>query len=191
MDSRRNLCLLPSNAPIQVEHNSIPRGILQNTSGNVQSNILENSEAAPHAPLPAQPKDIRAEYPPQSIISSSCEAEIGSTSESTCTRAPLITASSYAQTNRSRLEQRRGLRDRIVDNRLPILTRSELRSPAYLKYRSRQRQNLGKDGKPVWPEFLEEAFQRGTQPHLSSFHVPRLMKVQHCGNIDPLDAERE
>ncbi|KAI9870030.1 MAG: hypothetical protein M1830_004770 [Pleopsidium flavum] len=154
MDFRRNLCLLPSNAPSNVEHNSTPRGILQNTSGNVQTNILEISEVALNVSLPAQVEDLHAQCPPQSVISPSDQAQLGSAPESIRTRAPPSTASSYAQSKGSRPQQR------CLKGQLPILSRAELRCPEYLRYRSRQRQNLGKDGKPVWSEPMEEAFQR-------------------------------
>jgi hypothetical protein len=33
--------------------------------------------------------------------------------------------------------------------------------PKYIDYRSRPRQDIGKDGKPIWPDHIEAAFQDG------------------------------
>jgi hypothetical protein len=39
-----------------------------------------------------------------------------------------------------------------------------LHNPKYLEYMGRQRQEFGKDGKPVWSDEIETAFQDG-EPH--------------------------
>lgn len=39
--------------------------------------------------------------------------------------------------------------------------RPYLYHPKYLEYRSRPRQELGKDGRPIWPDHIEAAFQDG------------------------------
>lgn len=43
----------------------------------------------------------------------------------------------------------------------PVLTKSELQSPRYLAYRSKQRNPKGSKKEPVWTDELEEAFQLG------------------------------
>jgi len=39
--------------------------------------------------------------------------------------------------------------------------RPYLQNPNYLNYRERKRYDTGKDGKPVWPDYIEESFQNG------------------------------
>lgn len=39
--------------------------------------------------------------------------------------------------------------------------RPYLTHPKYLEYRSRPRQDIGPDGKPIWPDRIEAAFQNG------------------------------
>lgn len=41
------------------------------------------------------------------------------------------------------------------------IDRPYLRSPQYLDYIKRKRQDVGKDQKPVWPDHVEESFQKG------------------------------
>ena len=43
-----------------------------------------------------------------------------------------------------------------------IHDRPYLQSEKYKNYRERPRQDAGKDGKPVWPDHIEESFQNGT-----------------------------
>lgn len=188
MDHHRNLCLLPSNAPSNVEHNFIGRGVLRDTSGNVQSGVLENLDDPEDESFPSQLKDSNAQYPSQSSISSECQPTINSLPSSS-DAAPISTASSKTQRVHFRREYRRcrsaieedeaGMTEniRLRNRRFPILTPVERRSEKYLKYRSRQRRNLGKDGNVVWSDILEEAFQRGKQPPLSLCHVPELTEI--------------
>lgn len=57
----------------------------------------------------------------------------------------------------------------------------------YLQYKNRARKDVGKDGKEVWPDHLEEAFQIGEVPRRSEFEQsstndsPALCKVPHIG----------
>lgn len=46
-------------------------------------------------------------------------------------------------------------------SKVPDPDRPYLYHPKYLEYRSRPRQELGKDGKPIWPDHIEAAFQDG------------------------------
>jgi hypothetical protein len=76
MDPDQNLFVLPSNASTNLDHHSSPRGVLQNTSGNVQSNTLENGEVIPDTvaydgegymwkiiPRPAQRQAVKQRLP--------------------------------------------------------------------------------------------------------------------------------
>ena len=64
-----------------------------------------------------------------------------------------------------RLDARRRRRDARFDGRDRGLGRGYLSHPEYLKYRSRPRRDIGKDGRPVWDDRLEEAFQNGEIYH--------------------------
>lgn len=46
--------------------------------------------------------------------------------------------------------------------------RPYLRHPKYLEYRSRPRQDIGRDGKPIWPDKIEAAFQNGKSSRTNS-----------------------
>jgi hypothetical protein len=50
----------------------------------------------------------------------------------------------------------------VVDPERPYL-----HNPKYLEYRSRHRQEIGKDGKPIWPPHIEAAFQNGMSTRLA------------------------
>lgn len=65
---------------------------------------------------------------------------------------------------------------------LPILTQVELNSPKYLAYRARQRRDTGKDGEPVWPDHLEEAFQKGVPQWYGIYCLPRLIINSFTGD---------
>ena len=163
MDTDRNLFVLPSNAPTNLEHHSSFRGVLQNTSGNVQSNILANSDATPDSLLATAPKSICAEHPSQTSVAPGCQATIATSRGRARLRIPFRKRYGDEKAPALTPEQERWLNERLATGGgFPTFTRSELRCEAYLKYRARQRKNLGKkDGKPVWSDRLEEAFQRG------------------------------
>ena len=62
---------------------------------------------------------------------------------------------------------------RTVSRRIPgALTENEcaiyrqIKNARYLQYKNRSRKDKGKDGKEIWPDYLEEAFQIG-QPSIS------------------------
>lgn len=78
----------------------------------------------------------------------------------------------------SRLAARKAKRVSLLSNE-----RQYLQSEQYQRYRTRKRQDIGDDGKPVWPDHLEESFQNGKTSqlgfsmfltnhikHLSTFH---------------------
>lgn len=162
MDPDRNLFVLPSNAPTSLEYHSSSRGVLQNTSGNVQSNTLENAEVLPGTSLPTGAKGICTEYQSQTSATASCQATVVTSRSRARLRIPFRKRHGYQKGPELTPEQEQWLKQRLATaGGFPTLTRSELRCDAYLKYRARQRKNLGKDGKPVWSDHLEEAFQRG------------------------------
>jgi transcriptional enhancer factor len=50
---------------------------------------------------------------------------------------------------------------RQYKKKAPDPARPYLIHAKYLEYRSRPRQDIGKDGKPIWPDHIEAAFQDG------------------------------
>ena len=48
----------------------------------------------------------------------------------------------------------------------PILTAAEMRSPKYLAYRNRARKDVGKDGKVIWSNEIEDVFQEGASENV-------------------------
>lgn len=162
MEPERKLLVLPSNAPTNLEHHSSARGVLQITSGNVQSSTLENVEVKSDASSPTAAKAIRAEYPSQASITPSRRTKISASRSRAPLRGPFRGPYVTEEGRKLTSEQIRWLNERLATSGgFPTLTRSELESEAYLKYRGRVRKNLGKDGKPVWSDHMEEAFQRG------------------------------
>ncbi|KAI9817205.1 MAG: hypothetical protein M1827_001318 [Pycnora praestabilis] len=140
MEPRRNLNILPSNAPAYHENITslsitTPSRILQDTSGNVQSNILDSVQQHHQrkAILPSQPEISHPKY-----------------------FSPTV---HVRPTVASRLEEKRKQRNRAhgIDN-LPRLTKQQRNTPEYQAYRARQRTQTDTEGEPVWPDDLEEAF---------------------------------
>lgn len=191
MDSSRKSVILPSNAPNNLEHHFSCRGVLQNTSGNVQAGTLENGEVMPDTPLLTAAKGICAVYPSQASRTTSCKAAISTSRRRARLREPFRTSSAHDKKPKLTPEQARWFRERMTTTGgFPILSRSELRCEPYLKYRARQRKNLGKDGKPVWSDHMEEAFQRGKWRRcplsLLSF---MLTTLQRCGSTGHTGAQ--
>lgn len=64
-----------------------------------------------------------------------------------------------------------------TSNQCPLPTprlsidRPYLRSQKYIDYRERKRQDIGKDGKPVWPDHVEASFQNGISLLYTLAHV--------------------
>lgn len=183
MDSTRKSVILPSNAPDNLEHHFSSRGVLQNTSGNVQTGTLENGEIMRDTSLPTAAKGICAVYPSQASRTTSCKAAISTYRRRARLREPFRTSSGNDKLTKLTPEQARWYRERMTTTGgLPILTRSELRCEAYLKYRARQRKNLGSDGEPVWSDHMEEAFQRGTWRLFPLSQLSfMLTTLQRCG----------
>lgn len=131
MELRRNPCVLPSNAPVLGRLDSTKR-VFQVTSGNLQSSAVDNVDTLTKVSYDGQVTS--RSLPPSTDLAPSAE-----------------------RLNHRRRKPARRPRDYT----LPILSRDELDSPKYITYRERQRRNTGKDGESVWPDSLEEAFQRG------------------------------
>ncbi|KZF22120.1 TEA-domain-containing protein [Xylona heveae TC161] len=139
MESRQSICIVPSNAPAHSSHRTssvgsgVPKRVLQDTSGNGQSSVLDNVILS-HPKVCSQLENIDTKNRHSSTINAQ-------------------------QTVAARLEQKRRERARLrASSQLPILTQQQLNSPEYQQYRARQRQNTGEDGEPVWPDEVEEAF---------------------------------
>ncbi|KAA6416295.1 MAG: transcription factor [Lasallia pustulata] len=146
MELRRNLCVLPSNAPVQ-ERSDCSKRVFQDTSGNLQSSPVDNVDA---------------------LTKESYDSQVTS-------RSPPASTQQVRTTERPDHKGRRHVR------KLPILTKSELNSEKYLAYRARQRANIGKDGEPVWPDDLEEAFQRALRAIPPMGRMQRTLGAKACG----------
>lgn len=152
MEPRRNPCLLPSNAPVLGRLDSSKR-VFQVTSGNLQSSDVDNVDA-------------RAKVSSDGQVTSKC-----------------LPPSTELVPTADRLDNRKRQRVRKArDNTLPILSQEQLNSQKYVEYRDRQRKKTGENGEPVWPDDLEEAFQRGLLPCYEFYTLPRLTIGSSTGN---------
>lgn len=130
-------------------HFQRPLRVLADTSGNVQTHPqelkpgVENQVSVYNAPSLKVPTEVGGQYqfPP----------------------APTLSSNDQGATNIARLHARRqrkehghGFRRRVED------VRPYLQCHKYIEYRARRRQDTGDDGKPVWDDPMEEAFQNGT-----------------------------
>ena len=134
MEVRRNPCVLPSNAPALESKADCPIGVLRTSSGNVLSSSLD-SRRRPFKATSAHHTGVRA-----SRAFDDAQSRFGSS------------ARQSAQRQRQK---------KVPDDVFPILNGEELQSPKYLVYRERQRREEGTDGKQVWSDELEVAFQTG------------------------------
>ncbi|MCJ1224697.1 hypothetical protein MMC12_001342 [Toensbergia leucococca] len=132
MEVRRNPCVLPSNAPALESKADCPIGVLRTSSGNVLSSSLD-SRRRPFKATSAHHTGVRA-----SRAFDDAQSRFGSS------------ARQSAQRQRQK---------KVPDDVFPILNGEELQSPKYLVYRERQRREEGTDGKQVWSDELEVAFQ--------------------------------
>ena len=122
--------------------------VLAVSSGNAQSYALdskegiENQQPLQHGPVPVA---TDSKYDPHYPIP---KIKLGSNDQ-------------YAE-NLGRLQARRQHnRDRHVRRRRTQPEKPYLHHPKYLSYRARQRCDTGSDGKPVWDDRIEDAFQNG------------------------------
>ncbi len=137
---------LTSIPSVMMEDDEIPRSsrILASTSGNARTYALDTKEGAENRNpanndplLPTLPKTIPSQYPAGPILSSNS-----------------------LQASLQRLHARRQRRE-YAHRYLAGPPRPYLERKKYIDYRNRQRQDTGLDGKPVWDNFTEDAFQEG------------------------------
>lgn len=96
-----------------------------------------------------------------------------------------IVGSNDKQALHDRLAQHKARRSSHPQHRL-FYDRPYLRNPKYLAYRARNRYEVGKDGKPIWPDFMEESFQNGksSMPH-APILLNRRSNRSHTANGSP------
>jgi len=119
---------------------------LANSSGNIQTFALDTPEGVENQNPLAQ-----GQPSPLSVPTSELHCPI-----------PLLHVDSHDRhaENVSRLHARR--KHSAYRSRLTLdPDRPYLQHPKYLEYRSRQRYDTGADGKPVWDDKVEDAFQDG------------------------------
>jgi transcriptional enhancer factor len=141
-----------NNAPYQREPSDLTSGsrVLTSSSGNVQTyhpdskDGLENQDPLGLAARPeAWAKQLDVQYPIPKV-------KLGSNDAHTDNLAHL---NSRRQSYRP---------EKYFRRKHDISDRPYLRHPKYLQYRARQRCDTGPDGKPVWDDRTEDAFQNGT-----------------------------
>ena len=137
MESRPQPSVVPSNYPADEDQTSstsmgIPRRTLSETTGNVRSSTLDT---------------LHEDQDKVDGLPASKHLPVSSG----------LTASASSRSLASRHELRR-TRSSASDKGIQPFT--ALQSTAYQQYRARQRRDAG-DGDAVWPDHLEEAFQRG------------------------------
>ncbi|KIW70578.1 hypothetical protein PV04_02834 [Phialophora macrospora] len=109
------------------------------SSGNVQLLPVQHREGIENQyPLPAlsSGRQTPQQFPIPSL-------KLGSNDDS-----------HHGFTSKPRRHPLRPRRTRLADPDRPYLVH-----PKYIEYRSRPRQDIGKDGKPIWPDHIEAAFQ--------------------------------
>jgi hypothetical protein len=121
-------------------------GVLTTSSGNAQSYALDAKEGVENQnPFEQGPQSIKLETQPE-LHFPAPRVQLGSNDH-------------YAD-NLLRLQARRQYRPERVSRQLRIAREKlYLQHPKYIDYRSRPRCDTGKDGKPVWDDRIEEAFQ--------------------------------
>jgi transcriptional enhancer factor len=130
--------------------------VLTSSSGNVQSYTPDSKDGIENQdplrlPRPSEP------WPKQEIQYPIPDMKLGSNDAHT--------------ENLAHLQQRRlNYRDKFFRKRRADPAKPYLQHPKYIQYRARQRCDTGPDGKPVWDDRIEDAFQNGTIPKLMHAH---------------------
>jgi hypothetical protein len=138
----------PRSLSAQIDYQSASRThrALESTSGNVQPYGLDIKEGYENQnPIGSEVRDF------------SVEVKTGSL------QPPVVTqnlGSAHHQVNLQRLQTRRQQPSTKIAAALNA-DRPYLRHPKYIQYKTRGRQDLGSDGKPIWDDEVEEAFQDG------------------------------
>jgi hypothetical protein len=121
-------------------------GVLTTSSGNAQSYALDSKDGVENQnPFELGSQSIKLETQPE-LHFPAPRVKLGSNDH-------------YAD-NLLRLQARRQYRPERVSRQLRIAReKTYLQHPRYREYRERPRCDTGKDGKPVWDDRIEEAFQ--------------------------------
>ena len=122
--------------------------VLTSSTGNIQSYALDSNEGI----------ENQNPYPPGAA---SIKHENRADSQYPIPRFKLGSNDQHAE-NIARLQARRQQnREKFGRRRRIDPERPYLLHPKYLQYRARQRCDTGADGKPVWDDRIEDAFQNG------------------------------
>jgi hypothetical protein len=142
-----------ASVPYQGLTSELPSRVLASSTGNIQSYALDSNDGIenqnPYLPAPPVVKpELRLE------------------SQYSGARFKLDDSAHHHTENLARLNARREQnREKYGEkyNRRRRLdpARPYLQDQKYLQYRARPRCDTGPDGKPVWPDHVEEAFQNG------------------------------
>ena len=156
MDQWPRHSILPSQADFERHHHHRSVRVLGDTSGNVQTYAQDSKPDiesqvsvydAPNVKVPA-PVVGQYQFPP----------------------APTLPSNDPSGANLARLHARRQRKEHNHGVRkLSDDARPYLQCHKYTEYRGRRRQDTGDDGKPVWDDPMEEAFQNGL--HCKSSNV--------------------
>ena len=122
--------------------------VLANSSGNVQTYALDSKEGVENQnPFPPGGFSIKQESKPE-LRFPIPKVKLGS--------------NDHIADNLHRLQVRRQHNgEKVFRHRRSNPDRPYLQHPKYLQYRARQRCDTGADGKPVWDDRIEDAFQNG------------------------------
>lgn len=141
-----------STAPYQREPGDLTLAsrVLTSSSGNIQSYNPDSKDGIENQD-PLQLSRRQESWPKQDIQYPIPDVKLGSND-------------AHAE-NLAHLQQRRhNYRDKFFKRRRVDPAKPYLQHPKYLQYRARQRCDTGPDGKPVWDDRIEDAFQNGNAP---------------------------
>lgn len=182
MESRRHLRVLPSNAPTLSDSDGIHRSPTQSleldrslqTCPNFNDDIDCRVCGLQHACSICLQAD-HGSYACKNRILRVSSGNVGSNGPVTSfsdskvdidrhyapkTSTALVRGSDDSAHVAIRLGQRRSRRGLDARHKLPLYYRAELQSPRYNAYRAKARSKGSKD--QIWPDNIEEAFQRGS-----------------------------
>ena len=196
MEARRNLRVLPSNAPLPAEsetvHRSSSRDISIDTSVQTCSKFNNGVDCRVCGLLHACSRCLQEGHDARTCKKGILQVTSGNIG-STAPRVPsgdckgnqdvhfhfkesrtLTRPSDYSFRNARKLERRK--RQRFPDSlsSLPLTYRSELLSPRYNAYRTKAN---SKGSNQTWPDFIEEAFQEGMWLFMLLLYGPYLFNT--------------
>ena len=140
--------ILPSQADFERHPNyHRPLRVLGDASGNVQTYAQDFKAGIENQNSTRRLSDLKT--------------QVLDSGQSRFPAVATLPSNDHAQ-NIARLHARRPRRDHKYGNRRrPDEDRPYLRCHKYTEYRARRRQDTGDDGKPVWDDPMEDAFQNG------------------------------